>query len=166
MPEIDDDDIDFDDAGDGGNAMRQVRQALKAANKREKELNEKLAGLQAQAERATRLEREAAFAKAGVPDNGMGSYFQKGYDGEVTVEAIKSAYAEATGQVVDATGSQPHDDPRGAEMASADRMASASGGAPDLSREAAYEHERKGAKNQAELIAVLGKYGKLADQSE
>jgi hypothetical protein len=124
-------------------------------------LQAQLADLKAQADRATVLERQAAFAKAGVPDDGMGSYFQKGYDGEITVEAIKAAYAEATGKVVDATGSKPHDD-YSAEMAAADRMSSASGGAPDLSREAAYEHELKGAKNQAETIAVLEKYGKLS----
>ena len=165
MPEIDDD-IDFDSDEPSGNAMKQVRQALKAANRREKELEAQMAALKAQADRATVLERQAAFAKAGVPDEGLGSYFQKGYDGEITVEAIKAAYAEATGKVVDATGSQPHDDPRGAEMAAADRMSSASGGAPDLSREAAYEHERAAAKSPAEVIAVLEKYGKLANQAE
>ena len=53
------------------------------------------------AERAARAEaeaakRELAFVKAGVPlDNPVAKYFIKGYDGEITPEAIRAAAEEA-----------------------------------------------------------------------
>ena len=58
----------------------------------EKELNE---SKQALAEAAT-LKREVAFIKAGIPmDNPMAKYFVKGYDGEISSEAIRQAAEEA-----------------------------------------------------------------------
>ena len=53
------------------------------------------------AERAARAEaeaakRELAFVKAGVPlDNPVAKYFIKGYDGEITPDAIRAAAEEA-----------------------------------------------------------------------
>jgi len=40
------------------------------------------------------LKRERAFDKAGVPDEGPGKWFRKGYDGDIDVDAIKAAAAE------------------------------------------------------------------------
>lgn len=58
----------------------------------EKELQE---SKQALAE-AEALKREVAFMKAGVPmDNPMAKYFVKGYDGEISAEAIRLAAEEA-----------------------------------------------------------------------
>lgn len=58
----------------------------------EKELNE---SKQALAE-AEALKREVAFIKAGIPmDNPMAKYFVKGYEGEVSAEAIRQAAEEA-----------------------------------------------------------------------
>ena len=37
------------------------------------------------------LERDRAFDKAGVPEDGAGKWFRKGYDGDVDVEAIRQA---------------------------------------------------------------------------
>lgn len=37
------------------------------------------------------LKRDRAFDKAGVPEDGAGKWFRKGYDGDVDVEAIKAA---------------------------------------------------------------------------
>lgn len=34
--------------------------------------------------------RDAAFAKAGIPDSKLGEMFRKSYDGELTAEAIKA----------------------------------------------------------------------------
>jgi hypothetical protein len=39
------------------------------------------------------LERERAFDKAGVPDDGVGKWFRKGYDGEIDVDSIRQAAA-------------------------------------------------------------------------
>jgi hypothetical protein len=37
------------------------------------------------------LRRERAFDKAGVPDEGAGKWFRKGYDGEIDVDSIREA---------------------------------------------------------------------------
>jgi ribosomal protein L12E/L44/L45/RPP1/RPP2 len=45
---------------------------------------------------AEAIKRENAFMKAGIPmDDPMAKYFVKGYDGEITPEAIRSAAEEA-----------------------------------------------------------------------
>jgi hypothetical protein len=60
--------------------------------KLEKELKQSKQAL-AEAEAA---KRELAFVKAGVPlDNPVAKYFIKGYDGEITPEAIRAAAEEA-----------------------------------------------------------------------
>ena len=61
-----------------------IRKALEKANKRVRELEEANA----------KLSRESLFTQAGVPNEGPGKWFRKGYDGELTLEAIKAA-AEA-----------------------------------------------------------------------
>lgn len=38
--------------------------------------------------------RDAAFAKAGIPDGGMGEMFRKAYDGDLTPDAIKTRALE------------------------------------------------------------------------
>lgn len=60
---------------------------LEAENKRKDELL-------AEAEKA---KRELVFLKAGInPDDPKAKYFVKGYDGEMTVEAIRAAAEEAS----------------------------------------------------------------------
>lgn len=60
--------------------------------KLEKELKQERAA-RAEAEAA---KRELAFVKAGVPfDNPVAKYFIKGYDGEITPDAIRAAAEEA-----------------------------------------------------------------------
>jgi ribosomal protein L12E/L44/L45/RPP1/RPP2 len=62
--------------------MRQLEKELKA---KEQALTE-----------AEALKREYAFVKAGIPmDNPMAKYFVKGYEGEITPEAIRTAAEEA-----------------------------------------------------------------------
>lgn len=46
--------------------------------------------------RAATLERQLLFADAGIPSEGAGKWFRKGYDGELTLEAVKAA-ADADG---------------------------------------------------------------------
>jgi hypothetical protein len=70
----------------GRNPVRARMRELEAELKRKEQLL-------AEAEVAR---RELAFVKAGVnPDNPMSKYFMKGYDGELDVEAIRSAATEA-----------------------------------------------------------------------
>ena len=76
-----------DETGDQGQdpvraRMRQLEKELKAKE-------------QALAE-AEAAKRELAFVKAGVPlDNPVAKYFIKGYDGEITPEAIRAAAEDA-----------------------------------------------------------------------
>lgn len=59
-------------------------------------LEKEAAELKKQVAEAEAVKREMAFLKAGVPmDNPVAKYFVKGYDGEVTPEAIRQAAEEA-----------------------------------------------------------------------
>jgi hypothetical protein len=72
------DDFDTEDAGD----IKSLRRAASSKKKLEQELNQ--------------LKRELAFAKAGLPmDDPRMNYFIKGYDGEMTAEAIRQSALEA-----------------------------------------------------------------------
>ncbi|MGA1753574.1 MAG: hypothetical protein ACO395_09515 [Pontimonas sp.] len=66
-----------------------VRARMRLLEKEAAELKKQLAEAEA-------VKREIAFIKAGVPmDNPVAKYFVKGYDGEVTPEAIRQAAEEA-----------------------------------------------------------------------
>lgn len=78
-----DDDFDSDDdaTGDSGD-IKSLRRAANSKKKLEQELNE--------------LKRELAFAKAGLAlEDPKMKYFVKGYEGEMTAEAIREAALEA-----------------------------------------------------------------------
>lgn len=66
-----------------------VRARMKQLEKEAKELRKQVAEFSA-------TQRELAFVKAGIdPASPQAKYFVKGYDGEMTPEAIRSAAAEA-----------------------------------------------------------------------
>src|SRR5690606_31461626 len=78
------------DPGDDGTNVVQIPRAN--IRKLEKAADE---GRKAQAELAA-LRREMTFREAGIdPSNAAHKYFIKGYDGEVSLDAIKAAAAEA-----------------------------------------------------------------------
>lgn len=78
-------DVDFDDSS-GENWRRKL----------ERERSEALERAEAAESRLGVLERAEAFRSAGVdPSTKMGSYFVKGYDGELTVEAIQAEARDA-----------------------------------------------------------------------
>ena len=67
--------------------IAQVRQALDRERDRTR-------AARAEAAEAEQLRREVAFLRAGVDaDSPLGQVFQKGYDGELDVEAIKTAWS-------------------------------------------------------------------------
>ena len=79
--EEDFDSNEVDAAGDGGD-IKSLRRAANGKKQLEKELND--------------LKRELAFAKAGLPMNDPKmNYFVKGYDGDMTAEAIRQAALES-----------------------------------------------------------------------
>lgn len=86
QPEDDFGDDNFDDGGKAIKALRDENRALKKSLEEAKPLMEELTG----------LKRERTFAEAGIDvKDPKAAYFVKGYDGEVTVEAIKAAGTEA-----------------------------------------------------------------------
>lgn len=82
-----DDSIDFDETQDSGrNPLRERMKQLEAEN----------AALREQAASASEAARKLAFVEAGVdPSLPVAKYFMKGYDGELTPEAIRQAAIEA-----------------------------------------------------------------------
>jgi len=74
------------ESSNGGNPVRQRMKQL------EKDLREAEKQLAASAE----VQKKLAFVEAGIPlDSPMSKYFIKGYDGELTPEAIREAAQEA-----------------------------------------------------------------------
>jgi hypothetical protein len=77
---------DFDEQDTGRNPLRDRMKQLEAEN----------AELKARADEAAAAARELAFVKAGVdPNLPVAKYFMKGYDGELTADAIREAALEA-----------------------------------------------------------------------
>lgn len=75
-----------------------------------KKLEADAAAAKAATEKAQALERELAFERAGIPSEGAGTYFRKGYEGEMDHAAIRQAAIEA-GIVQTAAPAQPQADP-------------------------------------------------------
>lgn len=82
-----DDSIDFDETQDSGrNPLRERMKQLESEN----------AALREQATQASEAARKLAFVEAGVdPNLPVAKYFMKGYDGELSAEAIRQAAIEA-----------------------------------------------------------------------
>lgn len=77
---------DFDEQEAGRNPLRDRMKQLEAEN----------AELRSRADEASAAARELAFVRAGIdPNLPISKYFMKGYDGELTPEAIKQAAVEA-----------------------------------------------------------------------
>jgi hypothetical protein len=124
----DDDEFDLDENGEeqvlNPNIRRELREGRKERQRLEDELN--------------RTKREAAFARAGIDDTTpLGRMFVKSYEGDVSLEAIKTAAEEIPGLVA-----PPPPDPNAMsadELDAQRRMAGASGGSgaggPDLQSE-------------------------------
>jgi hypothetical protein len=97
--------IEYDDFSDDDQTEFQsnpVRQRMKQLEKENRETKKLLAELQNQA-------KELAFVKAGLDMNSpMAKYFVKGYDGELSPEAIREAAMEA--QLITPTPAVNEDD--------------------------------------------------------
>ena len=84
-------DIEFEDEAQDQAARKDPVRA------RMRELEQQVKAFEAKAKEAEAATRELAFVKAGVdPDSAAAKYFVKGYDGELTPEAIRAAAEEAS----------------------------------------------------------------------
>lgn len=140
----DDDYEEFDETDE--EAPSGLRKQLKASEAKARKLAEELAAFQ----------RTSAFRDAGVdPNDPKARYFVKGYDGELTVEAIK-AEAEAAG-LLEQESTIPASEQRAAEQAA---EITAGADAPQyLDKQAEYEAEMAKAVTKEEIFAVMDKYG-------
>lgn len=88
MSEFDDYTEDYDDQPEPS-TQNPVRARMKQLEKDLREANRRLA-------ESAELQKKVAFMEAGIPlESPMAKYFIKGYDGELTAEAIRSAAEEA-----------------------------------------------------------------------
>jgi uncharacterized protein YigA (DUF484 family) len=84
---------EFDEYNDSGEEVQETRNPLRS---RIKELETEIKSMRQQAVEAEQAKRELAFVKAGIdPADSAAKYFVKGYDGELTADAIKQAAVEA-----------------------------------------------------------------------
>lgn len=136
-----------DDQQDDGVRDPNIRKAISDANQR----------ASAAEGRAAELEREMAFTKATVPDNPLGSVFRKGYDGDVTPEAIKAAWEEIAPPPA---GDRPaQDDGVDAQLQAeldAQRRLAGVGQAGDAGTgEVTFEDAIRSAKSESEVLALV-----------
>jgi hypothetical protein len=85
MSDVSDDTDEYD--VDGSSVVRQLREENKRLKKQADEHRQA-------AESQPVLERRLAFAEAGLGSHAMRDYFTKGYEGELTPEAIRRAAVE------------------------------------------------------------------------
>lgn len=123
-------DFDDDDRQEPAPLDPNIRRQLREAEKARKELESLRAELGAQ-------QREVLYAKAGIPETGVGALFRKADEGEMTVEAVRKR-AEEYG-IFGSTPSQPASDPADAELSALRRAQGAtigtSGALPDPGQE-------------------------------
>lgn len=126
-----------------------------------KQIEEQAAKAKDAEARAAAAERELAFAKAGLPlnDPKMG-YFVKGYDGDLTPEAIKTA-AEAAGFIGEPEPSIPPEEL--AQHQQAANLSAGGGSEPAwtgaLHDNPQYQQEMAQAMTPEAAMAVMTKYG-------
>lgn len=137
-----DDDFDLDD--EDSNSIQALRRAANAAKKLKAE--------------NTRMKRELAFAKAGIPltDSKM-NYFVKGYDGELEPEAIREAAVEAGFLIVEQAPQEQADNNDGQIAAQVQQrvMAASAGATSEDVSEAAAIARMEAAMQEGGIEAML-----------
>lgn len=122
-------------------------------NRFEAKLAEESAARSAAETKANKLERDNAFLQAGIfPDN-RSKYFLSAYDGELTQDAIKQAAAEAG--LLDQPGVPA------SELAAHDRVANASAGAGEGTRD--FVSEIYASNNAEEVLRAFREGGGVVD---
>lgn len=124
------------------NPVRARMRELEAENKRKDEL---LA-------QASQAQRELAFLKAGVnPEDPMAKYFIKGYDGDLEVDAIRTAAQEAN--LIKQQGQQPQ--VANQERNAWSRIGAAAKAGETMDQPVDYVERIKKAKSQDEVMQLL-----------
>ena len=138
MPEATDDELGIPDGLDPN-----IRAELRKSRELQRDLDTERAGRQA-------AEREAAFAKAGVPDSPLAAALAKTYEGDNDPASVKS-YFESLG--VDLSGNAQHQEEE-ADLEAQRRLAQV-GSAAEPGGEVRYEDAINSTKNPEELIELI-----------
>lgn len=126
-------DESYEDDDAEPNHLRTLREKAKEADRLRKEM----ADLQS---KLAHQERDAAFRAAGIdPTDSRQSYFVKGYDGEVTIEAIQAAARDAGFLAAAAPENPPAEQTQG--WVEAARINASAAAPPVLTNEAALRDE-------------------------
>jgi hypothetical protein len=134
-------------------AIRQMRERIKAQDAMLKDLSEKV-------DRGAVAERKLAFAEAGIPLNDPKlTYFIRGYEGELTPEAITAEAAKA-GFIKQSEPGAGDDDRSVFER---HREASVAPGLPP-GAQAQYQAELEAAQSQEDIVRIAAKYGRLSNE--
>jgi len=138
---------EFDDFEDSNEEVQETRNPLRS---RIKELESEIKSMRQQAVEAEQAKRELAFVKAGIdPADSAAKYFVKGYDGELTVDAIKQAAVEAR-----LLSPAPSDD-LVAEQNAWSRTNQVAAGAGSAGQMPDIEARLAAAESEAEVLAIL-----------
>lgn len=138
--------------------MSEDNAANTTEDEQQKDEPEFIRTLREKARRADELEsqiaardRELAFTKAGInPEDPKFKYFAKGYEGEMTADAIKAEAIEA-GFLSDAEQAQ-----KNTELAAHDQIEQATTTPP--APDGDFQRELDEAKTQADVLKVVAKY--------
>lgn len=149
MPEEFTDDTDD---GEDSPTIQQMRERIKTQNA-------ELRAARESADKAQELERRLAFAEAQIGDSPMKQYFVRGYEGDMTSDAIRAA-ATAAGLPLLGQASSPPPPDRTADLAAHAQMNQAGqGGTSDADQNAAYHAELAATDGSWEQVKqVLDKY--------
>ena len=134
-----DDETIYDESSSDQNP---VRARMKQLEKEAKELRKQVAEFQS-------TQRELAFVKAGIdPASPQAKYFVKGYDGDLTPEAIRQAAEEA--QLI-----APQNNPQDADKAAWQQTNRIAAGAETASEGPSWAKRVRDAASEEELVAIF-----------
>lgn len=139
MSDIDNYDSDMEET----NTRNPVRARMKELEKEAAELRKQIAD-------AETAKRELAFVKAGIdPNSPMSKYFMKGYDGELSPDAIRQAAVEA--QLI----SPPEATPTQVEAAGWQKIAKIAAGSQTAQPPVDWNQRLLNAESPKEVEAIL-----------
>ena len=124
-----------------------IRKALKQSEANAKAATEARAEVES-------MKREIAFTKAGIPEDGVGGYFRKGYEGDISPDAIK-AEAEKAGILQAPPAQVPNEELEQLRAVHSASATSPSSGTPNPATYQSWLNEVAGATTEAQVMALV-----------
>ena len=152
MPEPTDEELGLD-----SQEMEGLDPNIRAALRQSRQLARDNEALRAEAESAR---REAAFAKAGIPDSPLGQMFAKAYDGTTDDPTAIKASFEALGVPLTSTSAgtstpDPQQEGVSDDELAAQRQVSTLGAGGEMGGDVAFEDALKSAGSQKDVLALI-----------